>query len=237
MALDFGSGAKPLWSQLADELRGKIENGEYTVGTILPPEIQIGESYNVSRITVRQALERLMTEGYITRQRGKGTIVQRTSNTLSTRIQSSFKQLEEKSIFNSKKLVAVELLQAPEEVVEFFDINENTNVIRMKRNTEVDDNLVGIFHNYINPKVPITLQDNFRGSFYKLLESKGYVITSVKEIISAKISDEQDMKDFGLSEVKALITRKKYGYSSGICVEATYCRYIADDYNIMMELI
>ncbi len=236
MKLDFSSGAKPLWSQLAHIIKNKIESGEYKIGEILPSEMSLVEEFHISRITVRQALDRLMAEGYITRQRGKGTIVKSNGNNLSTRMQSSFKQLEEKNNKAIKKLVDVSLVKAPEEVADFFQLENDEMVIMLKRINEVDGRILTVFNNYINPKVPISLQDDFRGSFYKLLEIKGYVVTSIKEVISACISTEEDKKNFLFDEDKAIITRKKYGYSGNFPVELTYCRYIADEYNLVIEL-
>lgn len=234
--LDFSSGAKPLWSQLAHIIKNKIECGEYKVGDILPSEMSLVEEFQISRITVRQALDRLMAEGYITRQRGKGTIVKSCGNNLSTRMQSSFKQLEEKNNKAIKKLVEVKLVKAPEEVAEFFQLENDEMVIMLKRINEVDGRILTVFNTYISPKIPITLKDDFHGSFYKLLELKGYVVTSVKEVISACISTDEDKETFLVNEDKAIITRKKYGYSGNLTVELTYCRYIADEYNLVIEL-
>ena len=82
-------------------------------------------------------------------------------------------------------------MQAPKEVAEFFNISEDDNVLVMKRVIEVEGKVVTLFHNYISPVVPVTAKDNFAGSFYNLLESKGYKITSGKEEISADISDKK----------------------------------------------
>lgn len=234
--LDFTSGAKPLWSQLAHILKDKIENGQYKIGETLPSEMNLVEEFQISRITVRQALDRLMADGYITRQRGKGTIVKSDGNNLSTRLQSSFKQLEEKSNKANKKLLEAKLVKAPEEVAEFFQLENDDMVIMIKRLNEVNGRVITIFNTFINPQISISLQDDFHGSFYKLLELKGYVVTSVKEVISACISTEEDKSIFKFDEDKAIITRKKYGYSGNLSVELTYCRYIADEYNLVIEL-
>ena len=95
MSLDFSNGAKPLWSQLLNIIREKIEKEEYKVGDSLPSEMQLIEQYGVSRITVRQALDKLMKDGYIDRRRGKGTIVIRKKEEVATVMKSSFTQLEE----------------------------------------------------------------------------------------------------------------------------------------------
>lgn len=235
MKLDYNSGAKPLWSQVADVLKEKIKNDEYEVGETLPPEIQLMEKFGVSRITMRQALDALVNEGYIVRQRGKGTIVKKKEG-VSTIMKSSFKEVRENGEKSRKKLLEVKMVNPPKEVAELFDIDRKSFVIMMRRAIVVEKKTVTIFKNYINPEVPISVQDDFNKSFYKLLSEKGYSVTSGVEFISAIISNEEDNTIFDLDKPTAIITRKKIGYSNNIPVEFTYSRYVADGYTIKVEL-
>jgi GntR family transcriptional regulator len=63
----------PLYRQLTDLLRARIESGALVDGARLPSEAQFGDTFQVSRITVRQALAELEREGRLTRVPGKGT--------------------------------------------------------------------------------------------------------------------------------------------------------------------
>ena len=67
--------AIPLYYQLETILRRKILSGDYKPDTPLPSEDMLAEEYQVSRITVRQALASLEQDGLVLRQRGKGTFV------------------------------------------------------------------------------------------------------------------------------------------------------------------
>jgi GntR family transcriptional regulator len=64
-----------LYEQLADELRNAMASGRFAPGERLPNEDDLGRMYGVSRITTRQALERISQEGLIVRKQGKGTFV------------------------------------------------------------------------------------------------------------------------------------------------------------------
>jgi GntR family transcriptional regulator len=67
--------ATPRYLMVADALIAGIESGKYGVGDMLPPEIEIAETYGVSRYTVREAIRRLTEMGLITRRAGIGTTV------------------------------------------------------------------------------------------------------------------------------------------------------------------
>src|SRR6266478_9367325 len=68
-------GNIPLVYQLGEAIRDKIVRGEYSLGEPIPTEDQLQKFYGVSRTTVRLALAKLVNEGYIRRQQGKGTYV------------------------------------------------------------------------------------------------------------------------------------------------------------------
>jgi GntR family transcriptional regulator len=65
----------PLYSQLYQRLAAFIESGELKAGDRLPPERELAELLNVSRITTRQAIDALVESGLVYRERGRGTFV------------------------------------------------------------------------------------------------------------------------------------------------------------------
>src|SRR5713226_4658565 len=65
----------PMYYQIMNQLREKISAGEYTVDSALPPERELVESYQVSRMTIRQAISELVNEGILVGRRGIGTFV------------------------------------------------------------------------------------------------------------------------------------------------------------------
>ena len=68
-------GGKPLYEQLRLALRDDILSGVYPPGAQMPSEIEVGQRYQVSRITVRRAVQELSEEGLLMRIQGKGTFV------------------------------------------------------------------------------------------------------------------------------------------------------------------
>ena len=72
--VDRGSKEK-LYVQIYAIILEKIEGGEWPLGTQIPPEDELCRIYEVSKVTVREAINELVREGYLKRQQGKGTFV------------------------------------------------------------------------------------------------------------------------------------------------------------------
>lgn len=66
---------QPLYLQLYEQLRRKIQRGEWPAGSMIPTETEMMSGYDVSRITARAALDQLVRDGLIDRRRGKGSFV------------------------------------------------------------------------------------------------------------------------------------------------------------------
>lgn len=72
MNLPDTSSAKPLYKQLEEALKEAILSGEYQPGQQIPTENDLSASWQVSRVTVRKALDALTRENFLTRVSGKG---------------------------------------------------------------------------------------------------------------------------------------------------------------------
>ena len=75
----------PLYFQIKEDIKSKIENGILKEGEYLPSEFKLMEQYGVSRPTIRQAIENLCQENYLEKQRGIGTIVKSKNSRTPTR--------------------------------------------------------------------------------------------------------------------------------------------------------
>ena len=76
----------PLYMQLQKVLRDAILSRILSPQAAIPPERDLAEEFGVSRLTVRKAVDGLVSEGLITRRRGAGTFV-------ASRVEKSFSKL------------------------------------------------------------------------------------------------------------------------------------------------
>ncbi|MBV8603731.1 MAG: GntR family transcriptional regulator, partial [Pelomonas sp.] len=78
MAIDFKpdpQSASPLYVQFAQQLARAIHEGEFQADEALPSERALSESLDISRVTARKAIDRLVEQGLIIRKRGSGNYI------------------------------------------------------------------------------------------------------------------------------------------------------------------
>ena len=77
------SGRVPLYLQVRNHMKSRIEMGEWTEGSLIPSELELCNYYNVSRVTMRTAIKALVEEKILTRKAGYGTTVALNKNSMS----------------------------------------------------------------------------------------------------------------------------------------------------------
>ena len=71
------SNQLPVYIQIHDQIKSEIEQGIWKIGDRLPSERELAVKFNVSRMTLRQAIQNLADEGILERKIGSGTYVAR----------------------------------------------------------------------------------------------------------------------------------------------------------------
>lgn len=140
--------AGPLYRQIADDLRRRIESGDLTEGMRVPTEDQLMETYHASRNTVRGALKELATRGLVDTLHGKGTFVLERVKPLSTTLTVDPKKGSEEVVYTaewaasgrsaSTDPVRVELKRASPTISFLLQIPEGTEVIIRSQRQYVD---------------------------------------------------------------------------------------------------
>lgn len=236
MKLSYQSGQKPLWSQLYDILETRILSGEYREGELMPSEMALIEEFDVSRVTVRQAMDKLINSKLISRKRGKGTFVLKHENRVATSFQSSFHGVKEQNNTNDRRVIDITYVIPPIEVAYFFGISTETKVLKLIRKTYVDNVPMTYYESYLNPIVPLDDATDFSKSMYEKLDDVEYPITHVKERITASIMNVTEKKIFETTKNQAIMNRTRMGNSGEIPIEYTISKYIADGYELVIDL-
>ena len=131
----FASQGIPLYYQLAAILREKIASREYRPGDQIPAESELGRSYGVSRMTVRQAIAGLEQEGLIRKEPGRGTFVSDQAVALSGdhELDRSIEDLISMGQATSVQLLELSETDATPREAGDLKIPEDSRIIRCKR--------------------------------------------------------------------------------------------------------
>ena len=125
---------EPRYIAIKNDLKSKIEKGEYSPGTQLPSETELVEIYQVSRITVRSAIDALYQEGLIQKKQGKRSYVK--NNTQSqdmTMLQSYTEEIIQHGMVPSRKVITSELRLPDSDEQQALCIDKVTPVFYLER--------------------------------------------------------------------------------------------------------
>src|SRR5579883_1591452 len=130
----------PYYEQIYQLLRQKIVSGELQPGDMVPSETELIEQYEVSRITARQALEALVNEGLIYRERGRGSFVAHpTVEQNLTRIVNFTQDMRQRGFRPGTKVLSASLVPAPAEIAKKLDVPEGEELAQIERLRLADD--------------------------------------------------------------------------------------------------
>lgn len=136
--IDKGSRT-PLYLQLMELLINKIETG-MSEDEQLPSEREICDCYQVSRSTVRQALDELEKDGYIYKLQGKGTFVSPKGVDQDLAKFYSFTEEMKKLGKNPKsEIMGFEIIEATGKIKESLNVKERDLVFKITRIRKADD--------------------------------------------------------------------------------------------------
>jgi GntR family transcriptional regulator len=124
----------PLYTQIADILRDRILQGQYQPNAQMPSESELMSSFGVSRITVRQALGNLQSEGLIFRIHGKGTYVShpRAYQDLGS-LQGFGAAMREIGYDTHSRVLATRTVRPPQHVARRLGLDEDERVTELRR--------------------------------------------------------------------------------------------------------
>ena len=180
-------GPLTLTYQLTEILRERIANF-YDPGALLPSEKELVQEFNVSNITVRNALENLVIEGIVTRKRGKGTFVsEKKISSNITRLQSGTQLFQESGMTSHVELLEAVKVKANLPTATQFGLPEGALFNTLTRRRMLDAVPYSLETSYIPQEICPDISDRYQGgSLYEFREKQyGIFMTRSEEIYTA----------------------------------------------------
>lgn len=208
----------PLHLQVEAMLRKLIEEKEYKDGAFLPDEVSLAKKLGIARNTLRQAINKLVFEGLLTRKKGVGTKV--SEKTFETSLDSwhSFTQeMSNKGV--ALKMYSLEsgFVEVSERIRNFLMVDQNAQVLKVSRLRGYADAPFVFFESYFNPRIGLTGNEDFSRPLYEILERDFSIVPSLsKERISARLASPQEAALLGVNTKTPVMVRERFVYDSGM---------------------
>ena len=232
----------PLYHQVKTLVLREIEGGRWRPEDRLPTEDELAGRFKVSKITVRQALRDLADLGYIRREQGRGTFVQRPPVILGPRELTSFTgEMRGHGLHASSEVLEQGVVAAASDVAAMLSIEADEPVFRLRRLRRADGEPMGIQTAFIPAVlVPGIADISFvNESLYDVLATRYnlYPSTAHETHIAVEIGSE-DARLLGLRPGRAVMAAERVSrLADGSALEYVRSVMRGDRYKIVLDLV
>lgn len=230
---------QPLYVQLENIFRHKLEDEEWQTNSMIPSENELCRIYGVSRMTIRSVLNRLVNSGLLYRVNGKGTFVSEPKIISKPLSQMGIReQLEQMGYETKTKLLSIEKAIASNKVAKELKLLKNKLVYIVKRIRYVKDEPLSYHTSYI----PIFLcpdieeKDLEHSQLCNILEEDyNYEIIRIIETLESVTSTRDEEDIFSLDGTRPLLLLCDTSYTHGN-MPIEYSRVLFRGDKIKLEL-
>lgn len=231
-------GNKPMYRQIADALRGKISAGELKPGDALPTESSLQEAFNVSRVTVRQALKLLTEEQIVESIQGSGTYVKEERvNYDIYQLTGFYEKLADRNVDTHSEVSIFEVLKADAKLAEKLNLSHDDKVWHVKRVRFIKQKPVNLEETWM----PLAL---FPDLTWEVMEnSKYHYVEQIKKLVIDRseqelvpiMPSEEAIAALSLDPAKPILEKVSRGFlKDGRVFEYSRNVFNTDDYKFTL---
>ncbi|NRB36539.1 MAG: GntR family transcriptional regulator [Rhodobacteraceae bacterium] len=235
----LGVNGGPRYVQLRQRLEAGIEAGVLPPNSSLPPEREIAEITGLSRVTVRKAIQELVSEGLIEQRQGSGSFIRervsRMEQSLS-HLTSFTEDMAHRGMDTKSSWLERGVFLPSAQEISALDLPEGAEVARIYRLREAGGRPMALER----AALPLDILPNpleVTTSLYDVLDRLGHRPVRAIQKISAINLEPPEAKLLGVAEGAAGLSIERTSFlSSGRVVELTRSLYRGDAYDFVAEL-
>lgn len=228
----------PAYIKIHDAIKKDIEKEVWTIGSRLPSERDLAEHFEVSRMTLRQAITLLVEEGILERRVGSGTYV--ASHRVQERMRgtTSFTEIvNSQGRKPSSKLISYQRQLASDTEINQLHLEESDYVIRMER-IRYADKIPLVYEVASIPEkfIKNVKKTDITEHFFQTLTSNGYEIGKSQQTIYAKIASERVASYLEVAKGHAILALTQVSFfTDGRPFEYVRSQYVGDRFEFYLE--
>ncbi|MCS2158275.1 GntR family transcriptional regulator [Scandinavium sp. H11S7] len=229
---------KPMYRQIADTLRERVQRGELKPGDALPTESALQEEFAVSRVTVRQALKQLTQEAIIESIQGSGSYVKAERvNYDIYQLTSFYEKLADRNVETHSDVRVFEAIDACQEMAEKLQVAVGDKIWHVKRVRFIQQKPVTLEETWMPlalfPDLTWQVMENSKYHFIEAVK-KMVIDRSEQEIVPVMPSEEA-VKLLGLDPNQPILEKISRGYlDDGKVFEYSRNAFKSDDYKFTL---
>lgn len=226
----------PLWSRVAGSILAAVEAGQYPLGTRLPPERELCEQLDVSRVTLRRALAHLVEAGALTSHQGRGWFVSRPPRGDWPSSLESFSETAERLGLAASSTVVEAVREASSlDDAEALGIAPGTPVYRIRRIRHLDG-VPTALDTAVVPEAaaPGLLDHDFTSeSLYRAMQACGATVHRAESVLESRPADAAASEALQLGRgAPMLVIRQLVHDERGRAVLLSLVEYAGDRYRL-----
>lgn len=212
----------PLYYQLKQIIINLIDDGVYKEDETIPTEHELIDKYQLSRTTVRQALNELVTEGYLYKRKGVGTFVSSKKKindqqeVINSTIYKLDKVINRNGFVCKTKFLNVGITEATPDIAKHLSINVGDLVWVMDRVRYAGIKVASFSRSYIDKKLLENFDKEAKEAaqhFYQYLDSKGLKVSIIRETLIPSLPDSEVRKILEVSSTNPIMLVQDTGYA------------------------
>lgn len=191
----------PIYLQLREVIRNKIEDGEYMPGMAIPSENDLADTYGINRMTVRNGIDGLVYEGILKRVQGKGVYVVGNKVERDLETLGGFTQtMREKNTQPYTKVISKTLRKAEDKYSLVFGIKPDDDIYHIKRICSADGEPISLEEIFIPKYVVPKLEGIDLGVFsiYEVYDFYGIKVTRAWQTLDLIQLEPKDARMLGI---------------------------------------
>lgn len=235
----------PKYVTLKRDIIKNINDEKYVAGEMIPSERELMDLYNVSRITVRNAVADLVNEGYLYKIQGKGTFLKNDHVTQDLfSLTSCTQDIIKLGKTPSRKVVSSKVAKADDALQKKLKINSNDKVFMLERIYYANDEPINFTQTFLPYKYikGIENYDFSKASLYEVIENKYNIkITQATRTVEAVIAHDEICDYLSVKSGVPLLLFKCVTYGlvnkKNVPVETFNCYYRSDHFSFFINQV
>lgn len=231
----------PLYHQIYVVLRNLIYSGQLAPGEVVPGEQVLAESFGVSRITAKRALNEMAAAGLVVRERGRGTrvVLRPPTPSVTTSLEGWLENISLMGIATEARVLEFDYVPANEDVATVLKMSPGQQVQRSVRVRSLDDETMSYLVTWLPEDIgrEFECEDLGRFALLTLLERAGIKVASARQSVSATLADPAVASALGIDPGAPLLEVRRVVFdASDRPVEYIRVLYRPDRYRFEMNL-